>query len=111
MDKLREAVSAVPLSNRDGEALPPVTVSIGVAELAEDSDDSSELLKRADLACTAPSGGTQPGGDGGGEPAGGACAAGAGLAPRPKRTTARSRCRWRCRCWFGLERALALAPA
>ncbi|WP_054774434.1 diguanylate cyclase [Methylogaea oryzae] len=54
MDKLREAVSAVPLSNRDGEALPPVTVSIGVAELAEDSDDSSELLKRADLACTAP---------------------------------------------------------
>lgn len=48
MEALRVIVSSLQLRNQRGEALPPVTISIGVAELAFDSDDPWDLLKRAD---------------------------------------------------------------
>ena len=48
-ERLREIVAASPVAMLDGRPLPPVTVSIGVAQLAQD-DDPGRLLKAADVA-------------------------------------------------------------
>lgn len=49
MEELRNRISALHLQNRHDLELPPVTVSIGIAELVP-RDDAERLLKRADQA-------------------------------------------------------------
>ncbi|MDX2315723.1 MAG: GGDEF domain-containing protein [Gammaproteobacteria bacterium] len=46
-ERLREAVSGTVFTNPDGELLPPVTISVGVAEMCDDPT-MEELIKSAD---------------------------------------------------------------
>ena len=48
-ERLREAVSGTVFTNPDGELLPPVTISVGVAEM-ENDPTVEELIKNADAA-------------------------------------------------------------
>ncbi len=49
LEQLRARIAAQPLRRR-GAALPPVTVSIGIAALAQPPDTRADPLRRADVA-------------------------------------------------------------
>lgn len=49
-ERVRKAVSGALFTNSDGEQLPPVTLSVGVAELCKDTTTVEALIKSADAA-------------------------------------------------------------